>query len=44
MKFAPEYIAQVLLALIPGFVLQRLIIGDVTPSTYLAGARALFRS
>jgi len=41
---APEYIAQVLLALIPGFVLQRLIIGDVTPSTYLAGARALFRS
>ena len=41
---APEYIAQVMLALIPGFVLQRLIIGDVTPETYLAGLRALFRS
>jgi AcrR family transcriptional regulator len=37
----PEYIAQVLFGLIPGFILQRLILGDVTPQTYTAGLAAL---
>jgi AcrR family transcriptional regulator len=37
----PEYIGQVLFGLLPGFVLQRLILGDVTPETYTAGLRAL---
>jgi AcrR family transcriptional regulator len=37
----PEYIAQVLFGLIPGFILQRLILGDVTPQTYIAGLAAL---
>jgi AcrR family transcriptional regulator len=40
---APEHVAQVMLALIPGFVLQRLIIGDITPESYLDGLRALLR-
>jgi len=31
----------VLFGLLPGFVLQRLILGDVTPETYTAGLRAL---
>jgi AcrR family transcriptional regulator len=39
----PEYIAQVLFGLIPGFVLQRLILGDVTPQTYIAGLSALLK-
>jgi AcrR family transcriptional regulator len=39
----PRHVAQVLFGLIPGFVLQRLIIGDVTRSTYSAGLRALLR-
>ncbi|WP_410784841.1 TetR/AcrR family transcriptional regulator [Kribbella sp. C-35] len=39
----PRHVAQVLFGLIPGFVLQRLIIGDVTRATYTAGLRALFR-
>jgi AcrR family transcriptional regulator len=37
----PEYIAQVLFGLIPGFILQRLILGDVTPQSYTAGLAAL---
>jgi len=37
----PEYIAQVLFGLIPGFVLQRLLLGDVTPKTFTAGFAAL---
>jgi AcrR family transcriptional regulator len=37
----PEHIGQVLFGLLPGFVLQRLILGDVTPETYTAGLRAL---
>ena len=40
----PRYIAQVLFGMVPGFVLQRLLIGDVTPETYSAGLRALLRS
>ena len=39
----PRYLAQVLFGILPGFILQRLIIGDVTPETYLAGLKALFR-
>lgn len=39
----PRYIAQVMFGLVPGFVLQRLLIGDVTPETYGAGLRALLR-
>jgi len=37
-------VAQVMFGLIPGFVLQRLIIGDTTAETYSAGLRALLRS
>ncbi|MGW1341193.1 TetR/AcrR family transcriptional regulator [Kribbella sp. NPDC002412] len=40
----PRHIAQVLFGIVPGFVLQRLIIGDVSPDTYIAGLRALVRS
>ena len=40
----PRYIAQVMFGMVPGFVLQRLLIGDVTPETYSAGLRALLRS
>ncbi|TCC46483.1 TetR/AcrR family transcriptional regulator [Kribbella capetownensis] len=39
----PKYIAQVMFGMLPGFVLQRLLIGDVTPDTYTAGLKALFR-
>jgi hypothetical protein len=37
----PEYIAQVMFALIPGFILQRLLLGDVTPDSFCAGLSAL---
>lgn len=37
----PELIAQVLFGMIPGFLLQRLILGDVTPEGYAAGLAAL---
>jgi AcrR family transcriptional regulator len=40
----PDYIAQVLFGMIPGFVLQRLMLGDVTPESYSAGLAALLRS
>ena len=40
----PRDIAQVMFGMIPGFVLQRLLIGDVTPASYTAGLRALLRS
>ena len=40
----PRYIAQVLFGMVPGFVLQRLLIGDVTPASYSAGLRALLRA
>ncbi len=39
----PEQAAQVLFGLLPGFVLQRLILGDVTPESYVQGVRALLR-
>lgn len=39
----PEQAAQVLFGLLPGFVLQRLILGDVTPESYVLGVRALLR-
>jgi AcrR family transcriptional regulator len=39
----PEYIAQVLFGLVPGFVLQRLLLGDVTPKTFTAGLAALLK-
>ena len=39
----PEYIAQVLFGLIPGFVLQRLLLGDVTPQTFTTGFAALLK-
>jgi AcrR family transcriptional regulator len=37
----PEYVAQVLFGMIPGFILQRLILGDVTPASFAAGLTAL---
>lgn len=37
----PEYIAQALFGLIPGFILQRLILGDVSVESYCAGVNAL---
>jgi AcrR family transcriptional regulator len=40
----PRHIAQVMFGLVPGFVLQRLIIGDVTIESYTAGLRALLRA
>ncbi|HEU4947334.1 MAG TPA: TetR/AcrR family transcriptional regulator [Kribbella sp.] len=39
----PEAVAQVMFALIPGFILQRLIIGDVTPDGFATGLAALLR-
>ena len=39
----PEQAAQVLFGLLPGFVLQRLILGVVTPESYVQGVRALLR-
>ncbi|MET9270612.1 TetR/AcrR family transcriptional regulator [Kribbella sp. NPDC003557] len=38
----PGHIAQAMFGLLPGFIIQRLLIGDVTPDTYLDGLRALF--
>ncbi|GAA1560993.1 TetR/AcrR family transcriptional regulator [Kribbella sancticallisti] len=37
----PEQIGQVLFGMIPGFVLQRLLLGDVTVDSYTAGLEAL---
>lgn len=37
----PEEVAQVMFGLIPGFILQRLLLGDVTPDSYTAGLAAL---
>ncbi|MGZ0151833.1 TetR/AcrR family transcriptional regulator [Kribbella sp. WER1] len=39
----PEYIAQVLFGTLPGFMVQRLLLGDVTPESYVEGLRALLR-
>ena len=37
----PEHVGQALFGLLPGFMLQRLILGDVTPESYSAGFAAL---
>jgi AcrR family transcriptional regulator len=37
----PEHVAQAMFGLVPGFILQRLILGDVTPESYTAGFAAL---
>ncbi len=39
----PEYVGQVMFAFVPGFLLQRLILGDVTPQTFTAGLTALLK-
>jgi AcrR family transcriptional regulator len=39
----PEYVGQALFGMVPGFVLQRLILKDVTPESYTAGAAAMLR-
>lgn len=39
----PKHVAQVLFGILPGFILQRLLIGDVTPASYADGLRALLR-
>jgi AcrR family transcriptional regulator len=39
----PRHIAQVLFGILPGFILQRVLMGDVTPDTYTAGLKALLR-
>ena len=40
----PEHVGQAMFGLIPGFILQRLILGDVTPEGYTAGFAALIRA
>jgi AcrR family transcriptional regulator len=40
----PEQVAQAMFGLVPGFILQRLILGDVTPEGYTAGFAALIRA
>jgi hypothetical protein len=37
----PHEAAQVLFGLLPGFVLQRVVLEDVTPASYVRGVRAL---
>jgi AcrR family transcriptional regulator len=37
----PEQVGRALLGLIPGFILQRLLLGEVTPDGYAAGVRAM---
>jgi hypothetical protein len=37
----PDHVAQAMFGLIPGFILQRLILGDVTPESYTEGFAAL---
>ena len=39
----PEHVAQVLFGLMPGFILQRVILGDVTADSYAAGLSDLIR-
>ena len=39
----PEQVAQVLFGLMPGFVLQRVILGDITAESYAAGLSDLIR-
>jgi hypothetical protein len=37
----PEQVAQVLIGLLPGFVFQHALIGDVDPAAFRAGLRTL---
>lgn len=37
----PDHVAQAMFGLVPGFILQRLILGDVTPESYTEGFAAL---
>jgi hypothetical protein len=37
----PTQVAQAMIGMMPGFVLQRLIVGDVTAASYLAGFRSV---
>lgn len=39
----PEAVGQVLFSLVPGYILQRLLLGDVDPTTYAGGLRAVLR-
>lgn len=39
----PAHVAQVLFGLMPGFVLQRVILGDITAESYAAGLSDLIR-
>ncbi|MEU0096781.1 TetR/AcrR family transcriptional regulator [Kribbella sp. NPDC006257] len=39
----PDHVGQVMFAVLPGFLLQRLILGDVTPQTFTAGLTALLK-
>lgn len=40
----PDELGAVLFGLVPGYILQRLLLGDVSPETYQAGVRGLLRS
>jgi hypothetical protein len=40
----PEQVGRALLGLMPGFILQRLLLGDVTPQGYAGGVRAMLDS
>jgi AcrR family transcriptional regulator len=40
----PEQVGRALLGLMPGFILQRLLLGEVTPAGYAAGVRAMLDS
>jgi AcrR family transcriptional regulator len=39
----PEHVGQAMFGFVPGFLLQRLMIGDITADSYAAGLRALLR-
>lgn len=39
----PEAVARALMGLLPGFMLQRLVFGDLTPEVYAAGVADLLR-
>ncbi|GAA1545776.1 TetR/AcrR family transcriptional regulator [Kribbella lupini] len=40
----PDHVAQALFGLLPGFLMQRLLLGDVTPESYADGIDALLGS
>jgi AcrR family transcriptional regulator len=37
----PRHVAQVMFGMLPGFIIQRLLIGDITAESYIDGLRAL---